>query len=76
MNAAQSPELQLRIQAWREKARNGTLTQEEMKEAILALRQDRISLALPTAGSRVTKERKAAAAKPNAAALLDELDKL
>ena len=35
---AQSPEMQAKIQLWRQKAREGTLTQDEMREAIAALR--------------------------------------
>lgn len=76
MNAAQSPELQLKIQQWRAKAREGTLSQDEMREAIAALRKDRGAIPSATAGSKTTRERKAAAAKPNSDAMLDELDKL
>lgn len=76
MNAAQSPEMQLRIQEWRAKARQGTLSQDEMREAIAALRRDRSAIPQATAGSRTTKERKSAAAKPNSDALLSELDDL
>lgn len=76
MNAAQSPELQLKIQMWRTKAREGTLTQDEMREAITALRRDRGSIPVATGGSRTTAKAKSAAAKPNGDALLDELDKL
>ena len=38
---AQSTEMQLKLAGWREKARRGELTQEEMREAISALREDR-----------------------------------
>lgn len=76
MNAAQSPELQLKIQQWRAKAREGALSQDEMREAIAALRRDRGAIAAPTAGTKVTKARKAAAAKPDSDAMLDELDNL
>lgn len=76
MNAAQSPELQLKIQQWRAKAREGTLTPEEMREAIAALRKDRGAVPTATAGSKTTRERKAAAAKPNSDSLLDELNNL
>ena len=72
--SAQSPEMQLKIAEWRQKAREGTLTQDEMKEAIAALRKDRGSVAQATAGSKTTRTRKAAAAKPNSDDLLSELD--
>ena len=35
------PELQSKITLWRQRAGDGTITLEEMKEAILALRQGR-----------------------------------
>lgn len=76
MNAAQSPEMQLKIQEWRAKAREGTLSQDEMREAIAALRRDRGAIPPATAGSSVNKARKAAAAKPNSDDLLSELDNL
>lgn len=37
------PELETKIQEWRAKASEGTLTLEDMKEALLTLRQDRLS---------------------------------
>lgn len=76
MNAAQSPEIQLKIQEWRAKAREGSLTQDEMREAIAVLRKDRGAIPSATAGSKTTRERKAAAAKPDSDALLGELDNL
>ena len=74
MSGAQSPELQLNIQLWRQKARDGTLTLEEMREAIKALRKDRGATAQSTAGSRTTRTRKAASSKPDADDLLKELE--
>ena len=76
MNAAQSPEVQLKIQQWRAKAREGTLTQDEMREAIALLRKDRGAIPQASAGSKTTWERKAAASKPDSNALLDELGNL
>lgn len=71
---AQSPEMQIKIAEWRRKSREGTLTQEEMKEAILTLRQDRVGAAATSAGSRA---KKASAKTPiNSDDLLAELDKL
>lgn len=45
MSQAQSPELQAKIAIWRQKAIDGTISVEEMKEAILALRAGRVSAA-------------------------------
>lgn len=74
--SAQSPELQLQIMAWRAKSREGTLTQEEMKEAIAALRKDRGSVPQATAGSKTTRSRAAAAKKPDGDDLLSQLEGL
>lgn len=74
--AAQSPELQLKIAQWRDKARQGTLTQDEMREAIAALRKDRSSIPQATAGSKVTKARTAASKKPDSDDLLSQLEGL
>lgn len=71
-----SPELLLKIQEWRAKSAEGTLTQDDMREAIAALRRSRAAVPQATAGSRVTAGRKAAAAKPNSDDLLSELDGL
>lgn len=68
-----SPELQSKIALWRQKAIDGTLTQEEMKEAIVALRGDRRSAAHASDKSRRTK---AKAAIPSADDLLSELEAL
>lgn len=65
-----SPELQSKIALWRQKAIQGTLTQDEMKEAILALRQDRVGAA---AASAASKRSKAKAEIPDADDLLAEM---
>ena len=71
---ALSPEAQAKVQLWRQKAREGTLTQDEMREAIITLRQDRIAAAATSATSRAkkaaTREKKAV----NSDDLLSELD--
>ncbi len=74
--AAQSPELVAQIQLWRAKIAAKTMTPEEYKEVIRALRADRAAVTQSTAGSKVTKARKAAAGKPNGDDLLSELDGL
>lgn len=73
---AQSPEMQAKIQLWRQKAREGTLTQEEMREAIAALRQDRIGAAGVSAASRERKATARAQKNVNSDDLLSELDGL
>jgi hypothetical protein len=65
-----SPELQSRISVWRAKAVNGTLTQEEMREAIIALRADRVGAAV---ASDRSKRAKAKAEIPDASDLLKEM---
>lgn len=59
--SAQSQATILQIAEWREKARNGTLTHEEMKLAIQALRRDRTNVTQATSG---TKARAAAKKAP------------
>jgi len=62
------------IQLWREKARNGTLTQEEAKQAVDAIRKDRIGAAAVSASSKATKATaKAKAAPIDSDAMLDSL---
>ena len=69
---AQSLELQAQIQIWQQRAADGTMTQEEYKKVILALRQERRGAAEASAGAR---KKKAAAAVPvpDADDLLSEL---
>lgn len=74
--SAQSPETQLKIMEWREKSRQGTLTIDEMREAIALLRKDRGAVAQATAGSKVTKARATAAKKPSGDDLLNQIDLL
>lgn len=68
-----SPELQSKISHWRVKAVNGTLTQDEMREAIAALRADRVGAAI---ASTTSKAGKVKAPPPDAGSLLDELEGL
>lgn len=49
---AQSQTTILQIAEWRQKAREGTLTHDEMKEAIKALRRDRAGVAQATSGTK------------------------
>ena len=63
------PETQGRLAALRQKAVEGTLTIEEMKEAIVMMRGDRASSVKNTDARRA----KVKAAIPDADTLLDEL---
>lgn len=67
---AQSPELQSNIANWRAKAIAGTLTREEMAEAIKALRADRVGASIASEKSRRSK---AKAEVPDADDLLKEM---
>ena len=71
---ALSPEAQAKVQLWRQKAREGTLTQDEMREAIATLRQDRVAAAGISAASRAKKSATAAKKAVNSDDLLSELD--
>ncbi len=65
-----TPELNSRIQIWRQRSRDGTLTEADMAEAIAALRGDRQGAAIASDTSR----RKAAkTAIPDAESMLAEL---
>lgn len=69
----QSPELQARIAAWRQKAADGTITLDEMKEAIIVMRESRRSASVEAKASRASGGTKA---KANADDLLNQLDSL
>jgi hypothetical protein len=68
-----TPELNAKIAIWRQKALDGTLTIEEMKDAIQALRQGRVSAAH---ASETARRSRAKAEIPSANDLLDELGAL
>ena len=68
-----SPQLQAQIAEWRQRATEGILTPEEMKEAIKLLREGRVSASYT---AEATKRKKAIAAIPHAADLLDELENM
>ena len=70
-----SPELQAKIAAWRIKAVEGTLTKDEMAEAIAALRTERAQAATAPTGER---KRSSAAKKApvNSDDLLSQLEGL
>lgn len=66
-----SPEIQAKIAEWRQKAVEGALTVEEMREAIKLIREDRVSAAQKSASK--TTRKAAIAAVPSADDLLSEL---
>jgi len=65
-----SPELQAKIAIWRAKAVDGRLTEDDMREAILALRADRVGAQVASDKSR---RAKAKIEIPTAADLINEL---
>ena len=70
MNELQPPETQAKMAVWRQKAQDGTLTVDEMKEAIIILRAGRLAAA---SASAPAKRAKAKADIPAADDLLSEL---
>lgn len=68
-----TPDLSAKISLWRAKAVEGTLTPEEMREAISLLRGERVSAAQATDKARRAKAIKAI---PSADDLLKELGDL
>lgn len=71
MTYAVSPEMQTKIVDWRAKCLAGTITLDEMREAIKALRANRIAAATASAKSLKTGKKKAPA--QSADSMLDEL---
>lgn len=67
-------DLAIRVEQWRAKARAGTLSLDETREAIRVLRAGRALISTATGGSKTN--RAAKAAKPDADDLLSELEGL
>lgn len=65
-----TPETSAKLQLWRQKAIDGTLTKEEMRDAIILLREDRVRAAAVSTKSKVKK------APIDTDALLGELEGL
>lgn len=62
------------VQIWRQKARDGTITMEEMKQAIDAIRKERVGASAVSATSKAkTATAKAKAAPIDSDAMLDGL---
>lgn len=53
-----SPETQSKMQIWRQKALDGSLSMDELKEAVAALRADRKSAMETSAAKRTAKAKK------------------
>lgn len=68
-----TPQMQANIAVWRQKALEGILSMEEMREAIKLLREDRLNALQASAGA---KRKKATAIIPDADDLLKELGDL
>lgn len=62
-----------RIVLYRQKSADGTITMEEMREAVALMRQKRLSAAATAVKGRAKATAKAA---PNAAALMNELNSI
>lgn len=69
-------DLQMKVAEWRAKARAGTLTQEETREAIQVLRAGRSLIAAATGGTKTKAAAKPKASKPDADDLLSQLEGL
>lgn len=67
---AQSPELQSKLAVWRAKALDGSITKEEMHEAMALMRGERTGAVKASENSR---RKTARAAVPSADELMDEL---
>lgn len=65
-----SPELQSKIAGWRQKAQDGTLTIDEMREGIVLMRQGRMAASVASDASR---KARAKVAVPDAKSLLATL---
>lgn len=74
MTSPVTPEMQSKITMWRHRAADGTLSLEEMKEAVRFLRAGRVAAA--SSAIPASKRAAAKAAIPSAEAMLDELDGL
>lgn len=76
MASPYSLETQARIAVWRQKCLEGTITLEEMREAVAIMRGDRRNAAQANAsGTSGARRAKAKAVIPSADDMLDELGK-
>lgn len=66
----QPPEITAKLNLWRDKAKDGVLTQEEMKEAIVLMRQGRYSACF---ASKAARAKKLVEELPTAEQLIEEI---
>lgn len=71
-----SVEMQVKIAEWRQKAKDKTLTTEELREAVQFLRADRAQAGVVSAKAKTAKATKAAKANINSDDLLKGLEDL
>lgn len=69
MTSPIGPELSQKIDYWRQKSREGTLSQKEMHEAIILLRDGRVSAQIASEGVK----RKKSSTAPSADNMLKDL---
>ena len=72
MTSPVTPEMSAKIASWRLRSQEGTLSVEEMKEAILFLRAGRLAAASSSAASK-SRAKKPSVAAPSADSLLGDL---
>jgi hypothetical protein len=72
-----SPENSAKIQAWRQASREGTLSQDQLREAITLIREGRVGASTTSSKARTASATSRAKKAPvNSDSLLDELDGL
>lgn len=71
-----SPELLNQISIWRAKSADGTISLEELREAVKTLRENRMNSAEAAAKSKAGGSKKTKAAPVDAGNLLDQLNGL
>lgn len=76
MSTAQSPELLNQIAVWRQKSTDGTITLEEMREAVKVLRAGRVSAITEAGVAKRASAKKSKGPVRSADDLLGDLDKI
>lgn len=73
MTSPVTPEMSAKIASWRMRSQDGTLSVEEMKEAIIYLRAGRLAAASSASASKSRAAKKPSVAAPSADSLLGDL---
>lgn len=76
MSIINDPELLNKLSEWRRKSADGTITLDEMREAVKAMRANRMSSAEAAAKSKSTGGKKKSSTPVDAGSLLDQLNGL